>query len=100
MEVALAVLAVTHSRTGPAIREDTIHLVQGHNFLGYPSHEVEVIRPERARNPKLGIGRVPPFIPGGIHRDPIRMRIIDILMRRVWIGAGHHIHPHRPASFD
>ena len=36
---------------------------------------------------------MPPLAPLGVHRDPVRMRIVDILMGGMWIGACDNIHP-------
>ena len=39
------------------------------------------------------------FLPCGVHRDPVRMRVVDILIGGVRIGARHHHHVQLAAAF-
>src|ERR1035438_7011546 len=61
-------------------------------------HEVEVVRPQGAGKPIFGIGRVPALVAMFIDRDPIGMRIVDVLVTSMRIGSRNHIHAKLPAS--
>src|SRR5580704_8218682 len=45
-EIPGAIPAVAHARAAPAVREDAIHLVEGHDLLDDAGHELEVVRAE------------------------------------------------------
>ncbi len=92
-EVPLAVLAVTHAGAGPSVAEDPVHLVQGNDLLGDLGHELEIVWTEGASHPEVRVGPVPSFLAIRLHRDPVGMRIVDVLMDRVRVGArdDHHV---------
>ena len=94
-----AMLAVTHPRAGPTIREDSIYPIERDDLLSHLGHELEVIRSQRTGDPKFRIGGVPALTSIRADRDPIRVRIVDVLMHRVRIGARHYVHAELPAAF-
>ena len=61
-------------------------------------HEFEVIWTQRAGDPQLRHRPVASRLPCGVHRDPVRMGVVDVLVRRVRIGAGEHHHAHLAAA--
>src|SRR5262245_26681229 len=85
-------LAVAHSGAGPAVAENSVNVVHPHDLARHLSHELEVVRSETTCHPKLRIGPVPALPALGVDGDPVRMRVIDILMSRMRIGPGDDIH--------
>src|ERR1035438_4891688 len=61
-------------------------------------HEVEVVWPQGAGKPILGIGRVPALVAMFIDRDPIWMHIVDVLVTGMRIRSRNHIHAKFSAS--
>ena len=92
MKVFLAVLAIAHAGASPAVGKDTVGRVLGHDLHMNLGHEVEVVRPQRAGDPELRIGGMAPLLALGIDGDPIGVSVIHVLLGRVRIGAGHHVH--------
>jgi hypothetical protein len=92
-EVCPAVLAVAHAGAGPAVTEDAVHLVEGDDLLGDLGHELEIVRTEGASHPEIRVGPVAPLLALGLDRDPIGMRVVDVLVGRVRVGArdDHHV---------
>jgi hypothetical protein len=91
-------LAVAHAGACPAVAEDPVYLVQRHDLPGYLGHELEVVRAQSARHPQFRHGPMPPLPALRVHRDPVGVRLIDILVRRVRVGAGDHHHVHLAAA--
>ena len=98
VEVLLAVLAVTHAGSCPSIGEDAIHHVLRHDFLMDRGHEFKVVGSQRAGEPEVRIRRVLALLAVLIHREPVRMRVVNILMASVRVGAGNDIHAQFPAA--
>ena len=99
-EVRLAVLAITHARAGPAVAEDAVDLVEGDDLPGDLGHELEVVGAERTGDPQLRIRPVLAPAPLGVHGDPVRMRVVDVLMCGVRIGARDDVHPELATAGD
>ena len=97
-EVRLAMLAKTHARAGPAVAEDAVDPVEGDDFPGDLGHELEVVGPERTGDPQLRIRPVLAPAPLSVHGDPVWMRVVDVLMSGVWIGARDDVHPERATA--
>jgi hypothetical protein len=51
LEILLAMLAVAHAGTGPAVAENAVHVIHTRDLARHLGHEIEVIRPETARHP-------------------------------------------------
>ena len=98
VEILLAVLAVTHARSCPSIGEDAIHHVLRHDFLMDRGHEFKVVGSQGAGEPEVRIRRVPALLAVLIDRQPVRMRVVHILMACVRVGAGNYIHAQFPAA--
>src|SRR5258706_9345443 len=50
-EILSTVLAITHARTIPAIDEDPVDTIAGHDLPLHLRHKIEVVRAESASNP-------------------------------------------------
>ncbi len=98
MEVLLAVLAVTHARSCPSIGEDAIHHVLRHDFLMDRGHELKVVGSQGAGEPEVRIRSVLALLAVLIDRQPVWMRVVNILMASVRVGAGNDIHAQFPAA--
>src|SRR5215475_14430812 len=85
-------LAITHAGTGPAVAEDAVNVIQPHDLPRHLSHELEVVRPEATCHPHFRIGPVPALLVLRVDRDPVRMRVVDLLMSRMRVGSGDNIH--------
>ena len=99
-EVAAAVLAVAVGLVGPPVGEDAVDVVARDDLAVHGGHELEVVGPERARDPQLRVGPVPARPPVGVDRDPVGVRARGVVAGRVRIGAGDHLHPHGAAAAD
>ena len=91
-EAVPAVLAVAHAGAGPAVDEDAVHLVAGHDLPLHLGHELEVVGAQAAGDPHLRRGPVPAGLPVGVHRDPVRVRRLHVVVGGVRIGAGDDDH--------
>ncbi len=100
VEIPPAVLAVAHAGAGPAIAEDAVHVVEGDDLLGHLGHELEIVGTQRAGHPQLRRRPVAPLVALGVHGDPVRVGVVDILVRGVRIGAGDDDHVHLAAAGD
>ncbi len=69
-----------------------------HDLLVHLGHELEVVRAQRAGDPHLRRGPVPALAAVGVDGDPVGMRVVDILVGRVRIGARHHDHAQLAAA--
>jgi hypothetical protein len=98
VEIVAAVIAVAHARPGPPVAEDAVNAVARDDFPGHIGHELEVVGTERACDPQLRHDQVAALLAGGIHRDPVGVGVVDILVRRVRIGTRHHHHSQFPAA--
>ena len=98
VEVPAAVLAVAVGLVGPPIGEDAVDVVARDDLAVHGGHELEVVRPERARDPQLRVGPVPARLAVGVDGNPIGMRACHVVAGRVRVGAGDHLHPHRAAA--
>src|SRR5262245_45191278 len=92
LEILLAMLAVAYAGTGPAIAEYAVNVIHAHDLARHLSHELEVVRPEAARHPQCRIGPMFALPALRVDGDPVRMRVIDVLMSRMRIGPGDDIH--------
>src|SRR5580698_2812919 len=92
VKVALAVFAITHAVAGPPIGKNAIRHILRHNLPMNRGHELKVIRAKRARQPVIGIGCMTPLVSVFVHCEPIRMRMVYILVARMRIGARNHVH--------
>ena len=97
-EVLLAVLAITHAGAVPAIAEHSVHLVHGYDFARHPGHKVEVVGAQGAGDPEFRHGPVTPLLALRIHRDPIGVRVVDVLVSGVGVGAGDDVHAELAAA--
>ena len=68
--------------------------------MRYFGHEIEVIGPQGAGEPHIGIVGVRALFSFCIHGDPFRMSIISILVGGMRIGAGQHHHALFAATLD
>lgn len=93
-------LAVTHPGAVPAIDEDGVHLVARHDFALHLGHELEVVGTEPAGHPHLRRGPMPTRLARGVHRNPIRMRRLHVIVGRVRVGAGDDDHAQFTAAGD
>jgi hypothetical protein len=66
--------------------------VQGHDLARDCGHELEVVRPQRAGDPPSRHGPMRPLLAGGLDGDPVGVRIVDVLVARVRVGARQHHH--------
>ena len=65
LEIFPAVLAVAHARPVPAVDEDPVDPVAGHDLLLHLRHELEVVGPQPAGDPHLGRRPVAPGLAVG-----------------------------------
>ena len=100
MEITLAVLAVAHARSRPPVAEDAVDAVARRDLFVNRGHELEVVRTERARHPQLRGRPVAAFLSARVDGDPIRMRVVHVLMRGVRVGARDDDHVPAAASFE
>ena len=97
-EVGLAVLAVAHARSRPAVGENAVDLVARHDLARHLGHELEGVGTEAAGDPHLRAGPVTAFAALRVHGDPVGVRFVDVLVRGVRIGACHHYHAQLAAA--
>ncbi len=97
-EIRAAVLAVAHAAAAPAIAEDPVHLVSLDDLLGHLSHELEVVRTQRACEPPSGHRSVAARIARRIHGDPIGVRLVHGGMRGMRVGSRDHHHSQLAAA--
>src|SRR5262249_31747801 len=83
LEILLAMLAVAHAGTGPAVAENAVHVVHAYDLARHLGHKLEVVRPEAARHPHFWIGPVFALLALRVDGDPVRMRVINVLMSRM-----------------
>ena len=101
LEIRLAVHAVAVAALRrPSVREDAVHAVLRDDLAVHGVHEVEVVRPERARDPQLRIRPMAARLAVGVDRDPVGMRRPHLVTHRVRVGPRDHVHLHTPASSD
>src|SRR6476620_2928803 len=100
LEVFATVIAVAHARAVPAVDEDPVHPVAGHDLLLYFGHELKIVRAEAARYPHFGRGPVPAWLPVGGHCNPIRVCLSHVVIGRVGVCARNHDHPELAAARD
>ncbi len=92
-EAVPAVLAVAHAGPVPAVDEDAVHPVAGHDLPLHLGHELEVVGAQAAGDPHLRRGPVAAGPPVFVHRDPVRVRRLHVVVGGVRIGAGDDHHP-------
>ncbi len=92
-EAVPAVHAVARAGPVPAVDEDAVHPVPGHDLPLHLGHELEVVGAQAAGDPHLRRGPVAagPTVPA--HRDPVRVRRLHVVVGGVRIGAGDDHHP-------
>jgi len=91
MEILPAVLAIAHARALPAIAENAADWKQRHDLARDLGHELKIVGTQRTGDHMSGISSdAASFL--GIHGDPVRMRIVDILVGGMRIGAREHHH--------
>ena len=96
-EIVAAMLAIAHARSVPAVDENAIHPIAGHNLLFNLGHELKVVWPQPAGDPHFRGSPVPARLALRINRNPIRMRLIHILVGGVRIGSSDDHHAQLPA---
>ena len=99
-EVRPAVRAVAHAGAVPAVDEDAVHPVARHDLALHLGHQLEVVRTEAAGDPHLGRGPVPARAAVRVGRDPVGVRGLHVVVRRVRVGARQDDHPEPPAAGD
>src|SRR6185312_6855599 len=67
-------------------------MIHRHNLFCDLSHVVEIVWSQRAGNPKVAVGPVADLLAAGVNHNPIGMRVMDILVDAVRIGAADNIH--------
>lgn len=85
---------------GPTIAKRAVNRVEGHDLIGHVSHEIEVKGDQGAGNPEIGVGPMPPLVSVGVDGDPIRMRVVDIAVAAVRVGARDDVHAELATSVD
>src|SRR5262245_66619114 len=70
LEISLAMLAVAHAGTGPAVAENAVHVIHARDLARHLGHELEVVRPEAASHPQFRIGPVFALSPLRVDCDP------------------------------
>ena len=100
--VAIVLLAVNAEAVAtlrcPAIRKDAVHLVFRDDLAVDLIHELEVVGPERARDPEIGVGPMPQRAAGPRDRNPVGMRDAHLVAHRVRIRASDDAHAESAAS--
>src|SRR5205814_4108099 len=100
-EVSAAVLAVAHPRSLPAIAENPAYFGKsGDDFFRHLGHELEIVRPERARYPHIRHFPMAALLAFGVDRDPVGMIAIDVFIGRVRICPGDHYHAELLATLN
>ena len=99
-EMLAAMLAITHAGTVPTIDENGVHLVARHDFALHLGHKLEVVRAEAARDPQLRRRPVPARLAARVHRDPSRMRVMDVVVSRMRVRAGEDDHAELATTGD
>ena len=101
LEVLLAVNAVAVAALRrPAVGEDAVNLVLRHDLAMDAVHEVEVVRPERAGHPEIGIRPVPQRRAVARRRDPVGVGGAHLVADGVRIGTRDDLHALRAAARD
>ncbi len=100
VEAGPAMLAVAHAGTVPAVDEEAVHAVAGHDLPLHLGHELEVVGPQAAGDPHLRRGPVAPGFAVGVHRDPVGVRRLHVVVGGVGIGAGDDDHAEPPTAGD
>ena len=99
-EQLAAMSAETLAMSRPAVDEDAVDMVAGHDLAMHAGHEVEVVWTQGAGDPQLRRGPVAARTARGIDGDPVGMRLLNVVVGGVRIGARHHHHPQIAASLD
>ncbi len=99
-EVPPAVVAVALGLVGPPVGEDAVDVVARDDLAVDGGHELEVVGPERARDPQLRVGPVPARLPVGVDGDPVGVGPRGVVAGRVRIGAGQDLHALGAAAAD
>ena len=63
-----------------------------HDFFMHGGHELEVVGPQSARKPEILVGWMPDLVAVLVNHEPIRVRIINVLVTGMRIRPGHDIH--------
>ena len=98
MKILLAMDAEAVALWSPAVREDAVHTVLRDDLAMYLVHELEVVRAECTRDPQIPIGPVTSRFALGGHRDPIRVRGLDVIARGMRVRSRDDAHAQRTAS--
>ena len=97
-KVLPAMLAKALAATRPTIAEDAIHSIGADDLVVDLRHKVEIHGPQRTGDPQFRIRPVPALVALSIDSDPIRVSVVQRLMRRVRIGASYDIHAELAAA--
>ena len=101
LEVRPAMRAVADAALRrPAVREDAVDAVLRDDLAVDGIHELEVVRPERARDPQLRIGPMASRLAVGVNGYPVGVRRPHLVTHGVRIGPRDHVHLQAPASGD
>src|SRR6266702_2412862 len=100
IEVFAAVLAVAIAGAVPAVHEDAVGVVAGHDLFVHGGHEFEVVRAEGAGDPHLRRGPVTARISLGVYCDAVWVRGLGVVIGCVRIGADEHRHAKFAAAGD
>ena len=84
----------------PAVDEDAVHPVAGHDLPLHLGHELEVVGAEAAGDPHLRRGPVAARLAVRVHRDPVGVRRLHVVVGRVRVGAGDDDHAEPAAAGD
>ncbi len=93
-------LAVTVAGSIPAVHEDAVRVVAGHDLFVHGVHEFEVVGAESAGDPHFGRRPVAARISLRVDRDPIGVRSFGVVVCGVRVGADEHRHAEFAAAGD